>query len=429
MRYLLRFSILFVLLIASGCTSINSTSMTNLSSAYREVIEQYSNENILLNIVRSSKNMPMSFLDIPSVVGTGNVITDGSLSSNIISSNPTTFEGFFSPYKGSASTAKVGITVNNGFTFTQSSLDNAEFTKSFLKNLPVSLVGFKGTQQLLPRAVSYSLLIESIELQTKGNVVSRFQNSPNDPQYKSFQDLLYVLIEAGLTVETNKTKTPIGPPLLREEMARTFDNFGQSLITGMASGGVVVDKIEGSSPPLYQLHRVEEKSTMCVNKYRARDLLGELLSPAAFCTDSPQYDRSDSNFRESIANFTKNFPEQKNMTLVISLRSAGNIFNFLGRVVQAQFDQADPKMINLIPAAGVLDPFNKRYYTSQPLFKLHKNSGLNNAVASVSYKGDTYQIEDEDNSYTKSVLEFMSSLLSASKIPGSIPPSPTVIVR
>ena len=168
---------------------------------------------------------------------------------------------------------------------------------------------------------------------------------------------------------------------------------------------------------------------MCVNKYRARDLLGELLSPAAFCTDSPQYDRSDSNFRESIANFTKNFPEQKNMTLVISLRSAGNIFNFLGRVVQAQFDQADPKMINLIPAAGVLDPFNKRYYTSQPLFKLHKNSGLNNAVASVSYKGDTYQIEDEDNSYTKSVLEFMSSLLSASKIPGSIPPSPTVIVR
>ena len=210
-------AIFCILLSLSACTSVTSTSMTNLSSAYRSVIEQYSNENILLNVVRSSRNMPMSFLDIPSVVGTGSVVADASIGTNVISRDPSTFGGFFSPSEGSYTSAKAGMAVNNGFTFTQASLDNAEFMKSFLRRIPVGVVGFRGTQQLLPRAVSYTLLIESIELQSEGNVVSRFENDPNDPNYKSFQDLLYVLIESGLTVETTPKKFPIGPPLLPEQ--------------------------------------------------------------------------------------------------------------------------------------------------------------------------------------------------------------------
>ena len=55
----------------TGCTGINSSSFSDMSTAYRQIVENYSNENILLNIVRSSKNMPLSFLDIPSVIGTG----------------------------------------------------------------------------------------------------------------------------------------------------------------------------------------------------------------------------------------------------------------------------------------------------------------------------------------------------------------------
>lgn len=428
MQIIKQISLLLIMIGISGCSSINSTSMTNLSSAYREVIEQYSNENILLNIVRSSKNMPMSFIDIPSVIGTGSVLTDANISSNMLSVNPSSLPGFFSPDKGTANKAQVGITVNNGFTFTQASLDNAEFTKAFLKNIPLGLLGFKGTQQLLPRAVSYSLMIESIELQTEGNVVRHFQNAPDDPNYKDFQNLLYTLVEAGMTVETILIKVPFGPPLTQDELSKLYLSFAQPLIIGWAPGGVVLDHVENTKPQRFQLSRVIEKTQMCVNKFRAQELFGELLSSASYCKDSPHYQR-DQNYESVISSFTKNFPTQKNMTLAITLRSAGNVFNFLGRVVNSQHNEKNPILITLSPKNGVFDPYNKRYYEEQPLFKLYKNANLKNAVASVTYKGDTYQIADEDQSYTKSVLEFMSSLLAVSKIPGSIPPSPAVIVR
>ncbi len=414
----------------SACTSVTSTSMTNLSSAYRSVIEQYSNENILLNVVRSSRNMPMSFLDIPSVVGTGSVVADASIGTNVVSRDPTSVGGFFAAGLGSYSSASAGMAVNNGFTFTQASLDNAEFMKSFLRRIPVGVVGFRGTQQLLPRAVSYTLLIESIELQSEGNVVSRFENDPNDPNYKQFQNLLYVLIESGLTVEATPKKFPIGPPLLHTEVSRALETFGQPLVNGLTVGGVVIDKVAGSQPTRYQFNRVEEKTVLCVNRYRARELLGDLLSTAAFCVDSPRYARANNDeFREIVSDFTKNFPEQKNMALVITLRSAANAFNFLGRVVSAQLAPDQPHTVMLRPGAGVLDPYNKRYYEPQPLFKVYKNANIADAVATVKYARDIYQIKDEDMSYSKQVLEFMSSLLTISKIPGAIPSSPAVIVR
>ena len=408
---------------------MTSTSMTNLSSAYREVIEQYSNENILLNIVRSSRNMPMSFLDIPSVVGTGSVVADGKLNAGVIARDPTSLAGFFSGGDGSSSGISMGLAVNNGFTFTQASLDNAEFMKSFLKIVPVNIVGFTGTQQLLPRAVSYTLLIESIELQTQGNVVSRFQNAPGDPSYADFQDLLNVLIESGLTVEATPIRHPVGPPLLHNELVAAFDKFGTALVNGVTNGGMVVDKVAGTNPVRYQLNRIEERTVMCVNRYRAQELLGELLSPAAFCKDSPKYERAKNDHRAIINNFTKNFPEKKNMTLVIALRSAGNVFNFLGRVVQTQLSVDKPHLLTIMPGSSVFDPYNKRYYEPQALFKIYKNTTLHRPIATVRYKGDTYQIDDEDQTYTKQVLDFMSALLTISKIPGAIPSSPAVIVR
>jgi hypothetical protein len=159
-------------------------------------------------------------------------------------------------------------------------------------------------------------------------------------------------------------------------------------------------------------------------------LLGDLLSTDAFCKDSPRYSRENSDdFKKIVTGFTKNFPEQKDMALVITLRSAANVFNFLGRVVRTQLDPVDPKTVMIQPGAGVLDPYNKRYFQPQPLFKVYKNAKLENSVATVLYNRDIYQIDDEDESYSKQVLEFMSSLLTVSKIPGAIPSSPAVIVR
>ena len=128
-----------------GCTTINSTSFNNMSSAYRDAVEGYSNDNILLNVVRASKNMPMSFLDIPSVIGTGNVVTDVGLATAQTSVGTAAVS--------STTGGSLGLSVNNGFTFTQASLDNAQFLQSFLKEIPLGVLGLKGTERLLPREI------------------------------------------------------------------------------------------------------------------------------------------------------------------------------------------------------------------------------------------------------------------------------------
>lgn len=409
------------LVMTSGCTSINSTSFSNMSSAYREVVESYSNDNILLNIVRSSKNMPLSFLDIPSVIGTGNVLANASVST-------TQSAGTFS-VPPSAVTGLAGLTVNNGFTFTQASLDNAQFMQSFLKEIPLSVLGLKGTERLLPRAVSYTLLIESIELRSNNSIVHRFSNDPLDPNYQDFQNLLYLLIEAGLTVENKLVKTPLGPPLEEKLLTKSLESWGSTTVDNLAKGIISFEKVNVRNKDAYQLVRNDFRPRVCVNEVRAKELLGNLLSSEAYCTDSPKYPKTDINIPNIIQTFIKFYPKAKNMELVIGIRSPGNVFDYLGAVLNAQLMNDGSKIVMIKPSISVFDSYNERYKNAQPLFKVYRNQSITNPVATVNYKGITYSIADDDDSYSKDVMEFMSTLVTVAKIPGAIPPSPAVIVR
>jgi hypothetical protein len=410
------------LVLTSGCTSINSTSFSNMSAAYREVVESYSNDNILLNIVRSSKNMPLSFLDIPSVIGTGSVLSTAGLTSYQagVPSNAA---------PPTSTTGNVGLTVNNGFTFTQASLDNAQFMQSFLKEIPLSVLGLKGTERLLPRAVSYTLLIESIELRSNNSIVHRYSNDPLDPNYQDFQNLLYLLIEAGLTVENKLVKTPLGPPLEEKLLTKSLESWGSTTVDNLAKGTISFEKVNVRNKDAYQLVRNDFRPRVCVNEVRAKELLGNLLSSEAYCTDSPKYPKTDINFPNIIQTFTKFYPKAKNMELVIGIRSPGNVFDYLGAVLNAQLMNDGSKMVMIKPSTSVFDSYNERYKNAQPLFKIYRNQSVTNSVATVKYKGVTYSIADDDDSYSKDVMEFMSTLVTVAKIPGAIPPSPAVIVR
>ena len=81
-------------LILSGCNSINSASFREMSSAYREVAAAYANDNVLLNIVRASKRLPVTFLEIPSVMGTGSTNAGASLGASVMSQAPNALSGF-----------------------------------------------------------------------------------------------------------------------------------------------------------------------------------------------------------------------------------------------------------------------------------------------------------------------------------------------
>ena len=83
-----------------GCITAGSSSFRDMSSAYRDVLETYANDNILLNIVRASNRMPVSFLEMPSVVGTGSVNANAGVASTVMSLSPGTLGGFLSGASG-----------------------------------------------------------------------------------------------------------------------------------------------------------------------------------------------------------------------------------------------------------------------------------------------------------------------------------------
>ena len=415
------FSAIALVCAATGCTGINSSSFSDMSTAYRQVVENYSNENILLNIVRSSKNMPLSFLDIPSVIGTGNVMANAGASTTQSAGNQVT--------PPSLTTASLGLSVNNGFTFTQASLDNAQFMQSFLKEIPLGVLGVKGTERLLPRAVSYTLLIENIELRHNNHSVRRFNNDPLDPKYKEFQDLLYLLIESGLTVENTSVKTPLGPPLEQAVLSRSLDTWGGSTVENLAKGLLSFEKVNKNGRELYQLVRNDQHPRVCVNKYRTQELLGDMLSPQSYCKDSPRFAKPDLEYAKAIKAVMSHYPDAKNLEFVIGVRSPGNVFDFLGSVLNAQFEGDGSKEVLLQTSKSVFDSYNQRYKTPLPLFKVYKNTSNIDVAASVQYKGITYSVADNDESYTKDVMEFMATLVTIAKIPGAIPASPAVIVR
>jgi len=179
MTRMLRLVPLLLISVLSGCAGLtNSTSFREMSSAYREVLEQYSNDNVLLNIVRASKSMPVSFLDMPSVTGSGSVSNQLQFGPSIQGVAPgSSLAGFFTPVSGSGFSAGATLGVNNSFNFTQSSLDNSSFMVSFLSDLKPSAIASLSNSENATRDVLFSLAIESIEGRDLKDAGSLFQRS------------------------------------------------------------------------------------------------------------------------------------------------------------------------------------------------------------------------------------------------------------
>jgi hypothetical protein len=51
------------------------------------------------------------------------------------------------------------------------------------------------------------------------------------------------------------------------------------------------------------------------------------------------------------------------------------------------------------------------------------------SIATVEYDGDSYIIPAENNGYSALVIDVLSQFLNLNKIPGSIPASPSVLVK
>jgi hypothetical protein len=54
---------------------------------------------------------------------------------------------------------------------------------------------------------------------------------------------------------------------------------------------------------------------------------------------------------------------------------------------------------------------------------------MNNRIATVNYDGQSYVVPQADNGYSATTLNLLAQLVSISKVAGSIPPSPAVLVK
>ena len=321
------------------------------------------------------------------------------------------------------------MSLNSGFTFTQSSLDNSAFMTAFLKDIPIEFLDFKGTERLRPKTVEYTLLIESIELTSKdGHKEIRFINDPMDASHPDFQEALLLLIEAGLKAEVIAKQIPLSPEMNEATFISYSKSWNDATINNISNGSFAVDKSKRNGQNYYQLVKIEKSSAMCINKYLAKELFGDLFNETAYCVNSRKFEEIPQKFSNFLTLQKRDRMGLKDMNLIIKVRSTGNVFDFLGSVMLVQA-QDNKNVVTINPPKSLLKSYYPNYQKPSPLFRVYKNNNDIKMATSVQYRGDTYSIAQEDDSYSKIVLEYLSTLLTISKVPGSIPPSPAVLVR
>jgi hypothetical protein len=418
-RLLKAVPILLVSLI-TGCAGLtNSTSFREMSSAYRDVLEQYSNDNILLNVVRSSQSMPVSFLDMPSVMGSGAVSSNLQVGPSIYGVAPgSSLAGFFTPTAGSGITAGVTLGVNNSFNFTQSSLDNSSFMVSFLSDMKPAVIASLSNSQLATRDVLYSLAIESVEVQDlKGKSLMKVVNDPYTPQFTDFQKTLFNLVRAGITVEQVEKMMPISAPMDAEAVNRNLQ--GIATATAVPMTGLMPVKLPGGRDGFQVMRMMQPEARICLQEKAADDALSFRVSNAAYC-------------KSSAAASAPNVGNKQEVTLIIKLRSVRNVFEFLGALVNIQ-NGPDARMVKIVDSARITPTTSMSdiLASAKPLFVVKKGAESGNALMSVKYQGVNYYVpkESDDSSYTNQVLVLLSQMLTLTKVPGSIPLSPAVLIK
>lgn len=417
-----------LLLTLTGCSGIGTASFREMSSAYRGVLEDYANDNVLLNIVRASQSMPISFLDVPSVVGSGSVTSTASFGATPTSVNPSTLGGFFSAASPTTYTPNASLQVGSSFNFTQSSLDNSSFMTAFLTDVSIESLSSLMNNDVGPDSILYSLVVESIELRdsASGKPIKKWENTPYAPDYPDFQKMLYRLIDSGLKTETVMQRVPLSAPM----DSQTYTSNLRALVEAYKQPGVMVFPVPGPNNQMqYQLFRMMPDTRMCLTKHPSETMFESLFTDAAFCDLGG--DGVDSRSTGKRSNTKTGVSQAGKQSLVIKLRSPRNIFYFMGAVASLQLGE-NPKTIRIkrsdlfVNDTKIIDaPYDDT--NSILLFKIVKNSTPTGAIATVNYKGASYSLGDEGAS--KSVLTILSELITMSKVPGSVPPSPSVLIK
>jgi hypothetical protein len=120
--------------------------------------------------------------------------------------------------------------------------------------------------------------------------------------------------------------------------------------------------------------------------------------------------------------------KKKQAKLTVRIRSTNNIFEYLGQVVKAQQSEK-PFIVTLPPSATTYNPPNGAQ-NQYALFVVNKNVQTPRPFATIEgLDGNVYSIPSENNGYSPLAIKLLAQFMSLQKIPGSIPASPSVLLK
>ncbi len=400
------------LLALSGCKSIGPD-FNEMTAAYAGSMEVHSRNNILTNIMRAAFDMPMTFTDIPTVLGQGLTQGQAGLTGNIMSMDPSTLAGFFSAAPQSNYTLQAGLTVSRQFSFTLSSLDNQQFTKGFLTPVSLDNVHFFAKSSQLSKDLLFSILVYSIGVHEQGKPTQVFYNNPADPDYPKYETLINTLLDFGLTTEAVVKPIDLGPVLTSEQAVRYMTSP-----IGNLPPGVILRKLNTPQGERFQASIVKPTTSFCMRNREKQNEIAARFGTGIFCSDTD----SKGNVINKQQSAAKGSASVQRLS--INIRSTRDIFRYLGKVAADQ-TASTPRVMKVRTYMG----YGKYDYI--PLLKVNKgsNTGSGPVIASVKYFGNDYSVPLEKNGYSSVVFDLLSLLVTLSKIPGAIPASPGILIQ
>ena len=400
--------------ILSGCGSTGAPDFSEMSAKYANILEQYQINMIFQNILRSSENRPVSFLDMPNINGSGSITTT-PYASAFFTGGILPYNASYLPINGGLNSITPGISlsVGNTFNFTQSSLDNAVFWKGYLNELPIEMVKYFEHNHI-PKEVLLSLVVDEIEITKSNGETLTLINNPLRPDHEEFQKHLYKLISYGLGAYLIDTSQKIGPPLGVSNLKSTF---GDNAFEAMKASGIVLQKVGSSSELKFQPIQISKKYKLCINTNKYENFVRQEYGDSIFCEET---------LAQQIGKPSVDKKSQPKLN--IRIRSTNNIFEYLGQVVKAQLAEK-PYMVTLPPTATTFNS-NTSKTNQYALFVVNKNQSTPRPFSNIEgLDGNLYSIPSENNGYSPLAIKLLSQFMSLQKIPGSIPASPSVLLK
>jgi len=409
---------LLPIILLQGCSS-TSPSFSDMSQSYQSLLEKYNLNSALLNVVRASQYRPLSFLAIPSITGTGSLHETAGLGANILSAIPGSVTGFLSAGAGTYYTGGIEATLGKSFTFTQSSMDNAEFSKKILTPISIETINYLNNRHI-NKELLFSLTLSSIEIKHPNQDPVIYNNYPDSRSYGVFQDQLSRLIKLGLSTQLLEKKEPVGP--LMPEVFR--DKEILDFLDAKSKYRLSLEKVSSKNGVYFQVYQTMERANLCFMKNEYAQEVKAEFGDQFFCFN--HFGEYDKKSQYIALNESTTRDNDKTLIRFVS-RSTHEIFDYLGAILRAQVNtpENNPGITRKTSAAN-----NLAYQDGKmPIFVIEKNNTQSKKLAIITYNDETYSIPDENNGYSTLVINILSQLLALSRVPGSIPPSPAILIK